>query len=392
MTMRAAPVVVMVVAALLCATTAAKAQPLFGPTQDPLAGSRLFGTKGCAQCHAIKGIGGRVGPDLGRIDRPHSFFDLAASMWNHAPRMADRMRQLGIARPTLEGRESGDLIAFLFTVDYFERPGSAEAGGRLFREKRCIVCHQAGGVGGVIGPHLDAIGARATPISLATAMWNHGPQMAEAMRVRGIARPTFKPGELRDLMAYVGATPSSSEPLYAVPGDRDEGRSLFAEKQCVQCHGSTARGAAGPDLTGNRLLASTVDFAAAMWNKAPGMTAAMKSRGIAMVHLEPREMADILAYLYALRYVGPGGDPRRGVLVVAEKGCLGCHALGAERGKPASDLTRSKRLDTPASILGALWNHAFLERPASTPARWAPMTGEQLADLMVYLQSLRIAR
>jgi mono/diheme cytochrome c family protein len=375
-----------VVTLVVCGT--ATAQPLFAPTQDPVAGSRLFGSKGCVKCHAIKGVGGHVGPDLGRIERPHSFFDLAAAMWNHAPRMADRMRQLGIARPTLEGRETGDLVAFLFTVDYFERAGNAEVGGRLFREKRCIVCHQAGGVGGVIGPNLDALGARATPISVATAMWTHGPQMADALRAKSIARPTFKPGELRDLIAYVRGSAPSNDPVYAVPGDREQGRRLFAEKHCLECHGTGGGAAAGPDLAAHPRLGSTLDFAAAMWNKAPGMTAAMKSRGIALVHLEPGEMADILAYLYAVRYVGPRADPRRGVFVVADKGCLGCHALGTERGKSASDLTRSRHLDSPGSILGALWNHAFIDSASARRPQWAPMTGDELADLMVYLRSL----
>jgi mono/diheme cytochrome c family protein len=368
------------------------AQPLFGPTQDPLAGSRLFGAKGCVRCHAIDGAGGRIGPDLGRIARPRSYFDLAASMWNHAPRMADRMRQLGIARPTLEGRESGDLIAFLFTVDYFERGGDVEAGRRLFSQKRCIVCHQAGGVGGVVGPNLETIGSRTTPISLAAAMWNHGPQMAEMMRARAVVRPTFKPGELRDLVAYIGATPARDEPLYVVPGEPDEGRRLFVERRCADCHGSGGRGGAAPDLTDRRLHGSTVDFAAAMWNKAPGMTAAMKARGIPFVQLQPAEMADILAYLYAVRYVGPAGDPRRGVVVAADKGCLGCHALAGERGKPASDLTRSRLVDSPVTILGALWNHAFLEARPGTRPRWASMTGAELGDLMAYLQSLGRSR
>jgi mono/diheme cytochrome c family protein len=382
----------MALATLLLCAPPVVAEPLFGPTQDPLAGSRLFGAKGCVQCHAIKGAGGQVGPDLGRIDRPRSFFDLAASMWNHAPRMADRMRQLRIVRPTLEARESGDLVAFLFTVDYFERRGDAEVGRRLFRDKRCIVCHQAGGVGGVVGPNLDALGARATPISLATSMWNHGPQMAEAMRARGVARPTFKPGELRDLIAYVSTATTHDEPLYVIPGDREDGRRLFVEKRCAECHGSGARGGTAPDLTDRRLHGSTLDFAAAMWNKAPAMTAAMKARGLSVVRLQSAEMADILAYLYSVRYVGPGGAPRRGVLVAADKGCLGCHALAGERGKPASDLMRSKHLDSPGTILGALWNHAFLDVRPGSSAQWAPMTGEQMADLMAYLQSLKGSR
>ena len=125
--------------ALLLGATTAGAQPLFSPAQDPLAGSRVFGTKGCSKCHAVNGVGGTVGPDLGRIARPRSFFDLATAMWNHLPRMTERMRELGIARPTLDAREAGDLIAFLYTLNYFDPPGSPEAGRHLFTAKRCVV-------------------------------------------------------------------------------------------------------------------------------------------------------------------------------------------------------------------------------------------------------------
>ena len=181
------------------------AQPLFSPTEDPMAGARVFGVKGCAKCHALQGMGGQIGPDLGRIQRPHSFYDLAAALWNHAPPMAQRMRQLGIARPQLDARETGALVAYLFTLDYFDPPGDAEAGRRLFTEKRCIVCHQVGGSGGVVGPNLDALKQYDSPIYLAAAMWNHGPQMAEVMRAKGVPRPTFKESELLDLVTYINA-------------------------------------------------------------------------------------------------------------------------------------------------------------------------------------------
>ena len=36
--------------------------------EDPAKGSRLFANKGCARCHALKGEGGKIGPDFGRVD------------------------------------------------------------------------------------------------------------------------------------------------------------------------------------------------------------------------------------------------------------------------------------------------------------------------------------
>ncbi|HEU5320255.1 MAG TPA: cytochrome c, partial [Methylomirabilota bacterium] len=340
----------------------------------------------------MNGVGGKIGPDLGRLPRPRSFFDLAAAMWNHLPRMAERMRTLGIARPRLDAREAADLVAFLFTLDYFDPPGNADRGRRLFTGKRCIVCHQAGGAGGVVGPNLDFLKQQATPISLAAAMWNHGPQMAEVMKAKRIARPTFDDTELRDLIAYLGgdAAPAADEPLHVLPGRAEAGRRLFVDKRCVDCHRAGGPGGTlGPDLAERRLQRSLTGFAARMWNKAPAMLEAMRSRAIPVPQLRPGEMADILAYLYSVRYLATPGDPRKGEAVARAKGCLGCHALDGGGGKTAGDLARARGVDSPAGALAGLWNHAFLDepRPARDRRPWAEMTGEETADLMAFLAS-----
>jgi hypothetical protein len=76
----------------------------------------------------VNGVGGQGGPDLARVSRPRSFYDLATAMWNHFPTMAEQMRQLGLSPPRLNPRETGDLLAFLFTLDYFETAGVAPGG------------------------------------------------------------------------------------------------------------------------------------------------------------------------------------------------------------------------------------------------------------------------
>src|SRR4030095_12108225 len=305
------------------------AQPLFSPAQDPLAGSRVFGAKGCITCHAINGSGGDAGPDLAPIAVPRTSFAHPAGLWNHAPRMAERMRQLDVPRPRLESGETGDLVAFLFSVDYFDPPGRPDAGRRLFTEKRCIVCHQVGGTGGVIRPSLDALKPSASPISLAAAMWNHGPQMAEVMRVRGIARPSFQGRDLADPLAYAGrgAPAPGSTPVYVLPGRSEAGRAVFAEKRCIDCHSVRGQGGhVGPDLAERTRQMSLNDFATAMWNKAPAMLAAMKARAVPVPTVKPEEMADLLAYLYSVRYFAAAGDPRQGLQVATAQGCFACPA------------------------------------------------------------------
>jgi mono/diheme cytochrome c family protein len=373
----------------------ALAQPLFSPSQDPLAGARVFDAKGCVKCHAIGGTGGKVGPDLARTARPRTFYDLAAALWNHAPTMAVRMRGLGIERPHFDPVEAGDIAGYLFTLNYFDRRADVAAGRRLFTEKRCVVCHSLGGSGGAIGPPLDGLTPVASPIFLAAAMWNHGARMAELMEREKIARPTFKASELADLIAYINSTSprASRGPLYVLPGRSDEGGRLFVQKRCVECHSiGGAADPAKPSLAERALSLSLTDFAAAMWNKAPAMQQAMRSRlGGAVPELRPQDMADIVGFLYAARYFKQGGDPRKGVILATNKGCLNCHGLYGERGKVASDLTAATVIDTPAGVLSALWNHSFIGDPRAERDRtpWPTFRGEEMADLVAYLRSLK---
>jgi len=316
-------------------------------------------------------------------------------MWNHLPRMAERMRQLGIPRPRLEPAETGDLIAFLFTLDYFDRPGNVATGRRLFVEKKCVVCHQVGGTGGVVAPSLDSVAERGSPIYVAAAMWNHGPAMAEAMRARRIERPTFKDAELVDLLAYLRAAPPASAegPLYILPGRADEGYRLFMEKRCSDCHGAGTPGArVGPDLAQRSLHRSLTQFAAAMWNKAPAMLEAMRVRGIPVPQLRPEDMADIVAYLYAVQYFAVPGEPQKGWRLANEKGCLGCHTVHARDGKAPTDLAQVKGLDSPARIVAALWNHSFITAPPAVQPPRAEVRPDEMADLVAFLRSLSRTR
>ena len=388
-----ARVIVPAIGLALVGLAPAWGQPVRPVMEDPSAGAKVFEVKGCAKCHSVNGVGGKIGPDLAKVFRPRTFYDLAADMWNHLPKMTGKMRDLGIARPSLDSREAADLAGYLFTLNYFDTPGNVDAGRKLFTEKRCIVCHKYQGAGGAVGPDLDHLVQFRTPIAVASAMWNHGPQMAEKMKENGIERPTFTPDELRDLIAYLA--PSSAGPqrnsVYVLPGRAEAGRRLFAEKHCVECHAvGGAGGRVGPDLVERGVRQSPVEFAATIWNKAPAMAAAMKSHAIAVPQLSPAEMADIVAYLYSVRYFGSGGSIPNGYAVATSKGCFTCHALRGERGKRASDLARAKGLDSPAAVLAGLWNHAVVTPPSvgSQKAEWPLFTSQEMADLIAMLQSL----
>lgn len=361
-------------------------------SQDPLAGSRVFGSKGCAQCHAINGVGGKIAADLGRIAKPRSFYDLASAMWNHLPEMAAQMRKLKKPAPQLSARETGDLIAFLATVNYFDPGGDAAAGKKVFAGKQCVICHQIEGVGGVFGPSLDSV-VQFGPIFFAATMWNHGPAMAQAMQARGITRPVFTGNELRDLIAYVRVVSRSrgDQPTQILPGRVEDGERLFAARGCVDCHGIKGGGGpVGPALAGKRSYSSLYEFAAAMWNKGPIMAREMQRRAVMIPPLQASELADIIGYLYSVEYFAAPGDPRRGEELVRTRGCLDCHAIGGKGGQGAPDFEKSRGLDEPATVVAAMWNHgaAMEQKMRDAKLAWPVFKGDEFTQVIGFLHAL----
>ena len=376
----------------------ARAQP---PTQVPaewtmVPGWTVFVDKGCGTCHRVRGVGdGTVGPDLAGLRASRGLFELGAAMWNHLPRAGAAMHDLGIQRPQLTPLEFSSLAAFLFTTQYYEASGDPVKGSRLFTAKSCAQCHAVGGRGDSAGPALDSFKRSSSPVLMAAAMWNHGPQMAKAIDASGIVWPTFRRTELTDLVAYLvtAAQDQGGETERVVPGTPERGEKLFADRGCATCHavGAQKKTTTAPRLATQAFHVSAGEFAGLMWNHGPKMWAAMRERALTVPRLTGREMADITAYLYTAYYFeSTAGRAGRGRELVQKKGCLTCHSIYRKGGSIATDLAIDNVVSTAVGQVAAMWNHGrYMETKARRQSTTLPLlTGQELADISAYLAGL----
>ena len=379
--------------------TATEVRPAFGGHEslsvllpgNPLEGSRLFTGKGCLRCHAVHGVGGTTGPDLGRgiLNRP--LLEIAGVMWNHSPGMEHVFQEKRVARPRFEAQEMASLLAFLYYLSSLDPPGDAAVGARLFRQKGCQTCHSLGGKGGSEGPELDKYSRYASPLYLTAALWNHGKVMAETMQEKRVPRPTFEGNDIPNLLAYIRSAGRGTERVYVPPGSPKRGEELFTEKRCAECHSVRGHGGkVGPDL-GIKLKGSLMRIAGAMWNHGPHMWHEMAKRGIEIPSLTEAEMSDLISYLYFFQFIDPPGDAKRGQAVYKEKRCGTCHALRGVGEKVGPDLAKVEKLDTPLEVITEMWNHAgkMEEKMLEENVAWPILKGGEMADLIAYLLSVR---
>ncbi len=148
-------------------------------------GELLFKVKGCAKCHqgklALDRFSGRT------------MTDFAAAMWNHAPKMSDKL-------PELNPEETRRIVGYLWSIQFFGRKGDAARGKHVFTAKGCAGCHGAAASG---APSLASEKGNFSSTAMMAALWRHGPAMLARMNMNKVPWPRFAGSDMADLIAYL---------------------------------------------------------------------------------------------------------------------------------------------------------------------------------------------
>jgi cytochrome c2 len=170
----------------------------FEPGEPPL--GRVVFERNCERCHTF---GSKQYGKIDLVERPgpRSLTDYIASMWNHAPLMRT------MAGPNFVPLSPGDmtnLVAYLYAERYFFEKGSEDRGASVYREKGCATCHEQRR-GTTNAPDLTQVSELFTPVTMAAAVWRHGPSMLEVMNRERIQWPEFHGSEMSNIIAYLNS-------------------------------------------------------------------------------------------------------------------------------------------------------------------------------------------
>jgi len=362
--------------------------------EDPAKGARLFVGKGCIKCHAFKGEGGKIGPDFGKVDLGNTLLDLASKLLNHIPPMVQGMERMRMTKSNLTGEEITDISAYLYFLKFFDEPGNATRGQYLFNEKGCSKCHPLTGRGKEGEPGLDQFPQNISPVYLSEMIWNHGPVMIAQMVKLGMKWPTFEGSEMMDLLEYIKANAKGpKETAFITPGNPREGKKIFADKGCIKCHAIRGEGGKGGEDLGKRaqiFYKSLTQITSVMWNKGPTVLAKMAQTQTGIPKFTPKEMADLLAYLYFLHFIDEPGNTANGKKVYTEMGCSKCHGLDGKPGESMQiDLSKYQKSTNSMDIVAGIWNHSTEIEKAMKESKipWPRFKKGELIDLLEYIRS-----
>ena len=149
------------------------------------AGKPLFEER-CGGCH--KGSEG-----LENKLENMTLTDVAAAMWNHAPRMKQ-------GPPEISADEMRQILSYAWATQFLQPHGSADRGRKIFESKRCAACHETKSG----APSLANLPKPFSVVNMVSVLWDHGPAMEQRMAAARIEWPRLTASEISDLAAYLG--------------------------------------------------------------------------------------------------------------------------------------------------------------------------------------------
>jgi cytochrome c2 len=224
-------------------------------------------------------------------------------------------------------------------------------------------------------------------------MWNHAADMEERMARSGQHWPRFAEDELRDLYAYVRQV--NERPLResdVAPADPENGWKVFQSKGCINCHALSdgGQGHIGPELGPSRDVPPTFfRFSESMLNHFPEMRRASESQQGVIPTFEGREMADVIAFVYSLRYLEPGGSPHVGESVFGWRGCARCHGVQAEGTRLGPPLRGRGQNFTAVRMASILWRHGakMYQQSQKMGQGWPQLQPSDVGDILAFLNA-----
>jgi mono/diheme cytochrome c family protein len=180
-------------------------EPAFLKPGNPREGKQVFASKGCVQCHSIRGEGARGGIDLGAMAEAYytSLTVIASSMWNKGPKVLVKIAQAQCGIPKFTSAEMTDLLAYLYFLHFMDTPGNRTNGEKIFSALRCSQCHSPDRKSGTL-TYIDLSRYQTTAeMEIVANMWNHSKEIQKAAGEQNMPWPQFKEGEMADLLEFI---------------------------------------------------------------------------------------------------------------------------------------------------------------------------------------------
>jgi mono/diheme cytochrome c family protein len=284
-------------------------------------------------------------------------------------------------------------------------------GQQVFEDSGCRGCHKLNGVGGVIGPELDKVGARRSP------EWLKKHFLAPASVTPGSAMPPQKFSEtnLEAIILFMLSQTGESAPGYyasmRVIPSASEGQRLFQQKGCIGCHSIGDQGGkVGPALD-DVGLRRPPEWMMQHFRDPQTITPGTVMPRFGFTETEARALTDFLVHLrdqkVALSLPSLMSPVERGREVFRKYGCAGCHGTDAKGGVPNPNAKTAEQVPGLIYVADGYTKDELKTRilkgqreiPALDPKRpppplfmaaWAGIIKDsELDDLVAYLFSLK---